>query len=141
MSWRKMNYLLKCFLILLVNLILSKSLFADEKRFLCKTEHFLDSSTVFEINKKDKEFESRSRSREFLLEIFEENIELTDVFPERRSPESYQIIMRVTNTKDVMAVTVNPIGVRTLVFNPIDKIGTKTFQGSSFTYVFYLRCM
>lgn len=105
------------------------------------TEHFLDSATVFELKNKDKEFETRQLNRKFLLTLTDENIFLTDTNIENKnSQESYTIIMRVTNTKDVMAVTVNPIGVQTLVFNPIDKIGTKTFQGSIFTYVSNLKC-
>ena len=136
-----MNYLLKCFLILLVNLTLSKSLFADEKKFMCMTEHFLDSSAVFGLRNKDNEFETRQLNRKFLLTITEENIFLTDTnIKNENSQTSYTIIMRVTNTKDIMAVTVDPMVVQSLVFNPKDKIGTKTFQGRFLTYVSYFKC-
>ncbi len=58
--------------------MLSKSLFADENKFICKTEHFLDAATVFELKNKDKEFETRQLNRKFLLTLTEENIFLTD---------------------------------------------------------------
>ena len=132
---------MRCLVSIIVFTFITSTTFADEKRFLCKTEHFLDSSVVFGINKKEKEFETRQLKREFVLEISEENIFLTDVFPDKNSQESYTIIMRVTNTKDIMAVTVNPLVVQTLVFNPVKKIGTKTFQGSFLTYVSYIKCM
>ena len=136
-----MNYLLKCFLILLVNLILSKSLFADENKFICMTENFLVANTVWGINERDEEYETRNLNRKYLLTITEKDIILTDTnIKNKNSQDSYRIITRVSNTKDIMSVGVSPIGVRTLVFNTEDKIGTKTLQGSFYTYVSRLRC-
>ena len=76
-----------------------------------------------------------------MLTITEKNIILTDTNIENKnSQETYIIVKRITNTKDIMSVTVNPLGVKSLVFNTKNKIGTKTFQGSFFTYAYYLKC-
>jgi len=115
--------------------------FSAEEKFMCITEHFLDASAVFGINEKDIDFEIRQLNRLFLLTVTEKNIILTDTNIENKNSQKiFTIIKRVTNTNDIMAVTVNPLVVEGLVFNPVEKIGTKTYQGSFLTYVSYLKC-
>lgn len=136
-----MNYLLKCFLILLVNLIFSKSIFADEKIFMCDVDNFVDTSRVFNPEKRDKVFEAKQLNKKYLLTMTEKKFFLTDTnIKNKNSQTTYLIIKRVTNTKDFMSVKVSNIGVGSLVFNTQRKDGTKTFQGSFFTYVYYLKC-
>ena len=127
-------------LILLLSIIPSYVL-ADENKFMCVTENFIDTSAIFNPQKKDEEFETKQLNKKFLLTITKKNIFVTDTnIEDKNSQETYIIVKRITNTKDIMSVTVNPIGVQSLVFNTRDKTGTKTFQGRSFTYVYYLKC-
>ena len=132
-----MKYTLLIFLLA----IIPSYVLADENKFMCFTENFVNTAAVFNPKKKDKKFETKQLNKKFLLTITEKNIILTDTNIENKnSQETYIIVKRITNTKDIMSVTVNPIGVKSLVFNTKDKIGTKTFQGSFFTYAYYLKC-
>ena len=132
---------MKYTLLILLLAIIPSYVLADENKFMCVTENFIDTSAIFNPQKKDEEFETKQLNKKFLLTITKKNIFVTDTnIEDKNSQETYIIVKRITNTKDIMSVTVNPIGVQSLVFNTRDKTGTKTFQGRSFTYVYYLKC-
>ena len=134
-----MNYLLKCFLILFLNLVLSKSIFADEQLFLCDVENFIDTFKGKSTN--DSEFVNRQLNSTYLLKVTEKEITLYDTRDENKDPQAnFIIIYTVTNMKDLMSVTANPIFMESLVLNTKDKRGTLTRQGSGFTYVYSLKC-